>query len=211
MRLSSVRELIAQIKEEPVVPEPIATALGLTSVPRSVRTRLAATHTRAPVETSIAVGIASGRSRGDFRLGARVQLAGSQAQHVAEQLRQKARGECDVRVVPKIRARVPRPAWFRKRRRPLEAGLSLGHFSITAGTFGFVVEDDDAFYVLSNNHVLANVNVGQPGDPVVQPGPDDRKPSPATLIGVLDRFVTTSTSPSPTGSTPCSRSSESRS
>ncbi len=58
-----------------------------------------------------------------------------------------------------------------------------------AGTLGFVVEDADAFYVLSNNHVLADVNQSQPGDPVTQPGTLDRRASRATLIGVLDRFV----------------------
>jgi hypothetical protein len=52
-----------------------------------------------------------------------------------------------------------------------------------------VVEDEDSYYVLSNNHVLADQNRGSPGDPVLQPGPADSGSGPRSLIGVLDRFV----------------------
>lgn len=80
--------------------------------------------------------------------------------------------------------------WFRGRRRPLEAGLSVGLAACEdAGTIGFVVEDERAYYLLSNNHVLADVNRANPGDPVVQPGGLDMKPSSKTLVGFLDRFV----------------------
>lgn len=41
-------------------------------------------------------------------------------------------------------------------RHTLRPGGSCGHFLITAGTLGGFVEDDDAYYLLSNNHVLAN-------------------------------------------------------
>ena len=37
----------------------------------------------------------------------------------------------------------------------VRAGGSCGHFRITAGTLGAFVEDDDNYYILSNNHVLA--------------------------------------------------------
>jgi hypothetical protein len=156
--------------------------------------RVDETHTRRPESVSVALGVAEGRTRSDFRLGARVQLAGARAQKVAEELAAAAHGEADVRIVPRVRKRAgPTPAWFRRKRRPLEAGVSIGHVRITAGTLGFVVEDEDAYYVLSNNHVLADVNAGEPGDPVVQPGPLDiganGTPGPEHVVGVLDRFV----------------------
>jgi hypothetical protein len=60
------------------------------------------------------------------------------------------------------------------RERPAPLGYSIGHFAITAGTIGARVRDASGnVYVLSNNHVLANINDAQVGDPVYQPGPYD--------------------------------------
>ena len=60
------------------------------------------------------------------------------------------------------------------RERPAPLGYSIGHFAITAGTIGARVRDASGnVYVLSNNHVLANINDAQIGDPVYQPGPYD--------------------------------------
>ena len=67
----------------------------------------------------------------------------------------------------------------RERQRPLLAGISAGHFNITAGTIGYFCRstrhgDDPAeVFVLSNNHVFADVNQAQAGDPLYQPGPAD--------------------------------------
>jgi hypothetical protein len=67
----------------------------------------------------------------------------------------------------------------RQRQRPVVAGISAGHFNITAGTIGYFCRstrhgDDPAdTYVLSNNHVYADVNQGHAGDDLYQPGPAD--------------------------------------
>lgn len=59
-------------------------------------------------------------------------------------------------------------------------GVSLGHYLITAGTFGCLVHRDEEVFILSNNHVLANANACEIWDPILQPGavdgggPDDR-------------------------------------
>ncbi|MCI0434480.1 MAG: hypothetical protein L0271_12695 [Gemmatimonadetes bacterium] len=61
-----------------------------------------------------------------------------------------------------------------KRERPAPLGFSVGHPAITAGTIGArVVDASGNAYILSNNHVLANINNGQIGDPILQPGAFD--------------------------------------
>lgn len=57
--------------------------------------------------------------------------------------------------------------------RPAPGGVSIGHFEITAGTLGMVARKGGERYILSNNHVLANCNKGEVGDPIVQPGKYD--------------------------------------
>jgi hypothetical protein len=56
---------------------------------------------------------------------------------------------------------------------PVPTGVSVGHPAITAGTIAARVTDGTNVYVLSNNHVLANVNQASIGDPILQPGPYD--------------------------------------
>ncbi len=77
-----------------------------------------------------------------------------------------------------------------ERRRPCPAGMSIGHYKITAGTFGCVVRDraSGLRLILSNNHVLANVNQAAPGDPILQPGPSDGGRPESDQIAVLERF-----------------------
>lgn len=59
--------------------------------------------------------------------------------------------------------------------RPVRCGVSVGHFGITAGTLGCLlqVDDDESRYILSNNHVLADVNRAAIGDDILEPGPAD--------------------------------------
>jgi hypothetical protein len=194
MRLASVLDLKAELRQGPALPRELARALHVRNMTARGRARTAATfdalHARSIEASTIALGVAPGRGRHDFVLGVRIQVGGRAAWRLAEQLRLRTRGESDIRIAPRITKREARPAsWFRRRRRPVESGLSVGHHDVTAGSIGFIVEDVHDYYVLSNNHVLANVNAGQPGDPVVQPGPADRSASMRTLIGVLDRYV----------------------
>jgi len=58
----------------------------------------------------------------------------------------------------------------RDRHRPAVPGISVGHVNVTAGTFGCLVRRGAELFILSNNHVLANINRGQQGDPILQPG-----------------------------------------
>jgi hypothetical protein len=74
--------------------------------------------------------------------------------------------------------------------RPVPGGVSLGHYQITAGTFGAVVRDRTTGdrLILSNNHVLANSNDAQVGDPILQPGPVDGGRLEDDVIARLERF-----------------------
>lgn len=85
---------------------------------------------------------------------------------------------------------------LRGRIRPVEGGYSVGHYRITAGTMATAVYDRSPFpgiprryYMLSNNHVLANSNNARIGDPILQPGPYDGGTYPRDLVARLYRFV----------------------
>jgi hypothetical protein len=92
-----------------------------------------------------------------------------------------------------------------RRARPARGGSSIGHHLITAGTLGTCVYDllpgasvspprhgtgmPSRYYVLSNNHVLANSNNASLGDPILQPGPFDGGVNPVDRIASLSRFI----------------------
>lgn len=85
---------------------------------------------------------------------------------------------------------------LRNRVRPAKGGYSCGHYRITAGTYGTAVIDRTPFpgiprkfYILSNNHVLANSNDATVGDPILQPGRVDGGQLPRDIIARLTRFV----------------------
>jgi hypothetical protein len=75
------------------------------------------------------------------------------------------------------------------RQRPAPGGVSIGHRDITAGTLGCLVRKDGRLFILSNNHVLANSNRAELGDPILQPGPLDGGSFPDDWIANLDDFV----------------------
>jgi hypothetical protein len=81
---------------------------------------------------------------------------------------------------------------FTTRIRPVKPGYSMGHYKITAGTFGCLVRDVCSpchIHILSNNHVLANSNVANIGDPILQPGRVDGGTYPADMVARLSRFI----------------------
>ncbi|MFJ9116521.1 hypothetical protein ACIRJO_13335 [Streptomyces sp. NPDC102394] len=98
------------------------------------------------------------------------------------------------------------PQILKRRMRPCPSGFSIGNVRVTAGTLGSVVYDflpgatvdppgpglgvPAKFYVLSNNHVLADSNRAQSGSAIVQPGVFDGGTDPADRIATLDRFIT---------------------
>lgn len=93
----------------------------------------------------------------------------------------------DVVQVGELRAfQSPTDRW-----RPVPGGVSIGHYKITAGTFGTVVRDrvTNDRLILSNNHVLANSNDAVIGDSILQPGAADGGQDPQDRIARLERFL----------------------
>ncbi|MEN8653477.1 hypothetical protein ABCR94_23455 [Streptomyces sp. 21So2-11] len=98
------------------------------------------------------------------------------------------------------------PQLLKRRLRPAPSGISVGNVRVTAGTLGSVVYDflpgattdppgsglgtPAKFYILSNNHVLADSNRAPAGSAIVQPGVFDGGQDPADRIATLDRFIT---------------------
>ncbi len=79
----------------------------------------------------------------------------------------------------------------RDRFRPnIPAGVSIGHFRVTAGTLGAVVFDRESGepLLLSNNHVLADSNEAEIGDAILQPGPTDHGVKPDDVVAKLHRY-----------------------
>ncbi len=81
-------------------------------------------------------------------------------------------------------------------KRPAQPGMSIGHYRISAGTFGAVVKDrrTGTRFILSNNHVLANSsdatdNRAKIGDIILQPGAYDGGITNKDVIGRLERFI----------------------
>ena len=78
----------------------------------------------------------------------------------------------------------PRDCW----RPVIPPGVSLGHINVSAGTFGCLVRRGNELFILSNNHVLANVNQCKPGDPILQPGRYDGG-APQDRVATLAEYV----------------------
>jgi len=85
---------------------------------------------------------------------------------------------------------------LRHRARPARGGCSVGHYNVMGGTIAAGVIDRSAhpgiplrYYILSNNHVLADSNAARLGDPILQPSAADGGRHPQDSIGRLARFV----------------------
>lgn len=75
--------------------------------------------------------------------------------------------------------------------RPSPPGISISHFQSAAGTFGCVVRDRQfgTRLILSNNHVLANNNQANLGDPILQPSPTDGGKNGSDTLAYLVRVT----------------------
>lgn len=136
------------------------------------------------------VGIVPSDRADGYRLAVRLTEPVDDDDGYRAALRELAGDDVDVRFVGPVRAlteeptcvaptpgaaTVATPEQLQQRLRPLVRGASVAHRDVTAGTIGAFVRvgDGESVHLLSNNHVLANSDRGQPGDDLLQPGPGD--------------------------------------
>lgn len=156
----------------------------------------------ASTQRSVALGVAP--YRGQFKLAVRVQRPSLAQSPLMDRLTRHANGEVDVRLVGRIdkRAKGPRTAqkrmplppaallpWYQRNTRPLLIGASVGHVEVTAGTIGAFVKRGAATYILSNNHVLANENLANVKDWILQRAVYDGGEQPTERVARLRFWV----------------------
>jgi hypothetical protein len=148
-------------------------------------------HTVPQVQRSLALGVAPHGK--EYRLAIRLQRVALRDSPILDHLKSEAKGEVDVRMVGRIdkrakkgKAEVP---WYRTNTRPLLMGASVGHFDVTAGTLGAFVNRRGSICLLSNNHVLANEDVGEAGDMILQRAKFDGGRRPADGVARLSHWV----------------------
>jgi hypothetical protein len=142
----------------------------------------------AAAPTTVAVGVVP-RPRG-FGLALRVTSADVLALPSVEDVLKRYGDEAEVRVVGPVRAATGTgAAGSRLRWLVLHPGASVAHPDVTAGTLGAFVRDGDGrVLLLSNNHVLADTDRAQVGDPVLSPGPADGGRRDLDRVATLTSF-----------------------
>jgi hypothetical protein len=190
MRLASVRALKQEVAVDLVAPA-VASAFALGRAGVAAGTA----RTRVGPERAVALGVAAGGRKGQYRLAVRIQrheLRPETEGDLHERLRRLCRDELDVRYVGRLFKQAgPDVPWQQRRHRPLRIGTSVGHAAVTAGTLGsFAVRRATGeMVILSANHVLANENRAKSGQAILQPGRFDGGRRPRAQIGALLEFV----------------------
>jgi hypothetical protein len=187
MELDSARELKADVQKKLVAP------LSRPAAGRTLAHAAQPTGNLGEPHRTFALGIAR-KGKRDFQLAVRVQRTELLRSAQLEAIVKKAKGEADVRYVGRLFKRAS-VEWTMKDKRPLQMGLSIGHYNITAGTLGCFVRRraDGAILILSNNHVLANENDAKIGDAILQRGAVDGGKRPKENVAKLAKFVRLST------------------
>lgn len=102
-----------------------------------------------------------------------------------------AREEIDVQITGNVYPQsIERQDYYK---RPLCIGISISHshWLARAGTLGCFVRKrgQSDLLILSNNHILANKNNAQIGDPIIQPAREDNGNQDTDEIASLEKFV----------------------
>ncbi|HLS69970.1 MAG TPA: hypothetical protein VK035_11545 [Kiloniellales bacterium] len=134
----------------------------------------------------IALGVVA-RQPAEARLAVLVQDRRKVRSTAVEEIVSLARGEAEVVYIGR-----QQPLWTSLRNDPIRLGSSISPTTVHyAGTLGCFCRDDSTgqVAVLSNNHVLANVNKMARSTPIMQPGAGDGGDPDADRIAALSRFV----------------------
>mgnify|MGYP001031007231 FL=1 len=142
--------------------------------------------TRKREAEDIALGV-SRADKGEAQLAVLVQSRNKIQSRVVEQIVESARGEAEVLYIGR-----QRPLWTTVRNDPIRLGVSISPTTVAyAGTLGCFCRDGISGRdgILSNNHVLADVNNVPIGTTIMQPGARDRGKAENDVIAELLRFV----------------------
>lgn len=192
MELDSARDLKRQCYEAIVAPFAAPTQREFRSA-RNVRSFSLAADSLAKIQEplpSLALGVAR-KGRKQYHLAVRCQRRELMESPQVAQIRKRAKKEVDVRFVGRLRKWLA-PRWNQKRLRPIQIGLSCGHYNVTAGTLGCFVRargGEKTLMILSNNHVLADEDKATLGDAILQPGNFDGGKNARDLVARFSKSI----------------------
>jgi hypothetical protein len=209
MRLESARDLKTELLTDIIDPFARAAVAGSaarahTQAVSAVARALAETSTFAvgasplprltDIHRSVALGVTGARQ--NYRLAIRVQRQALIESPLVEHLVHAASGEAEVRFIGRVEKRSDRNArrifighgglpdrWHVLNARPVLIGSSVGHVRVTAGTVGAFVRRDGRYFILSNNHVLADEGRASEGESVLQRATADGGLDPEDRVG----------------------------
>jgi hypothetical protein len=153
-------------------PEPSSVTISEGKQLLATERRAGRTESRETDDIALGVGMGNATGSEDYELVVVYQARRLEKGAFLSRIAEHSRGE--VRMVYSGRARASAP-WHRELNATLRMGSSIGHRKVTAGTLGCFVRHQNTGHrgVLSNNHVLANVNNAAIDDAVIQPGRKD--------------------------------------
>ena len=142
----------------------------------------------------VGIGVAvNPRKHHDYRLAIRISNSSFEKSPFIEGLVKECCGEVDIKVVS-----APLPScclqetWRQSLVRPMVAGVSVGGRSKFCGTLGAFVRrrgaEGDRARFISNNHVIADTNRSNVGDPIFQPARTERSMGADAKVGQLEFF-----------------------
>src|SRR5262245_45983580 len=135
----------------------------------------------------IALGVTEGDHSSDAKLAVLVQSRSKLQSPIVEEIVSAAKGEAEVLYIGR-----QKPLWTTQRNDPIKLGVSISPVTVSyAGTLGCFCRDNlsGKLGILSNNHVLADVNSLPIGTPIMQPGARDEGSPDKDAIAELIRFV----------------------
>lgn len=195
MRLESALELQARIFqtifefiEFPGLAGTDAPPPGLFVDPVLLETKSARSKKRRKrVVEDIALGVTDDTEGSTAKLAILVQDRKKMHSTVVDEIVETARGEAEVLYIGR-----QKPLWTTTRNDPIRLGCSISPTTVEyAGTLGCFCRDNLSGQegILSNNHVLADVNSVPVGTTIMQPGARDGGTPGRDDIAILQRFV----------------------
>lgn len=169
MKIQSVRDLKLELALDVFAP------LAKEVLDRALSPKLGAVLSASPLQR-VALGIARGKSPGEFSIAVRLQAKSALLQSFVDRIVAKAGREVDIDYVGRIKAFATAeptdPTALRKVCRPLVIGCSVAHVASTAGTLGLIARHRKTgrTVMVSNSHVFAQAGQAKIGDGVTQPG-----------------------------------------